>query len=600
MRTRGLVTAPPAANEASHRPLELGILLRLARYARPHKKKALVLTCIVCLRSIQLPLLAWCIGAVITGPIAARDISGILWGAAGFAALVLFTQFTMHFRQLLGLQLGEAVIHDMRADLFQHLQQMTMGFFHRTRLGRIISRMTSDVESVRVGVQDVLFVSVVQGGQMLVAATLMLLTDPVLFGLVMAMAPGVWALNRHFRGKISQAHRDMQESFSRVTSTLAESVNGMRVTQGFGRQEINAGLFRALVQDHSRYNMGAARTSGVFLPLLELNSQFFIAALMLLGGYRAMNPEIAMPLGDLIRFFFLSNLFFDPIKNLGNQYTNAMAAMAGAERVFRLLDTKPDWTDPVDALELHDMRGRVEFQDVRFSYLKNRPVLHGINFVAEPGQSIALVGETGSGKSSVINLIAKFYLPDSGRILIDGTDITRIRSDALHRRMGIVQQQNFLFSGTVQENIRLGKPGATDAAVRLAAEKLDVLDLIESLPEGFQTVVGERGAGLSLGQRQVVCFTRAMLADPRILILDEATSSIDTITEARTQKALEKLLAGRTSFVVAHRLSTITKADCVLVLNNGEIVERGTHRELVAKGGIYADLYRNFVRATEA
>ncbi len=588
------------AVEARFRPLSMGILLRLARYSRPHKRKALTLGCIVLVRSVQLPLLAWSISAVITGPITARDFTGVLWGAAGFAALLLFTQVTMHFRQLLGLQFGEAVIHDLRADLFEHMHRMKMGFFHRMRLGRIISRMTSDVESVRVGVQDVLFVGIVQGGQMIVAAVLMAFTDWVLFALVMAMAPGVWGLNRFFRGRISQAHREMQESFSRVTSSLAESVNGMRVTQGFGRQETNAGLFRALVEDHSRYNMGAARTSGVFLPLLELNSQFFIAALMLLGGYRALHPEIAMPLGDLIRFFFLSNLFFDPIKSLGNLYTQAMAAMAGAERVFRLLDTKPDWSDPPGAIVPSDVKGRVEFRDVTFSYVPGRPVLESINFVAEAGQSVALVGHTGSGKSSIINLIAKFYLPDSGQILIDGHDIAQLDSEALHRHMGIVQQQNFLFSGNVMENIRLGRTGASDAQVRGAAESLGVLDLIESLPQGFHTAVGEKGAGLSLGQRQVVCFARAMLADPQILILDEATSSIDTVTEARAQAALTTLLAGRTSFVVAHRLSTIVHADCVLVLDHGRIVERGTHRQLIAQGGVYAGLYRNFVRATQA
>jgi ATP-binding cassette subfamily B protein len=271
--------------------------------------------------------------------------------------------------------------------------------------------------------------------------------------------------------------------------------------------------------------------------------------------------------------------------------------MAGAERVFRFLDTRPDWHDAPGALALPAVRGQVEFRHVTFAYKPGRPVLHDISFTAEPGQTIALVGHTGSGKSTITNLIAKFYLPTAGELLLDGLDVRRIASDSLHRQMGLVLQQNFLFTGTVMESIRLGRREATDAEVVDAVRKLGCLDAIESLPDGFQTQIGERGAGISLGQRQLICFARAMLADPRILILDEATSSIDTLTEARIQQALALLLKGRTSFVVAHRLSTIRHADMLLVLNRGRIVERGTHTELLEAGGTYAGLYHQFVRA---
>jgi ATP-binding cassette subfamily B protein len=417
-----------------------------------------------------------------------------------------------------------------------------------------------------------------------------------MFAVVAAMTPIMWGLNRYFRRRLSTAYRNIQENFSRVTGTLAESVVGVRVTQGFVRQELNARLFEELVRDHAEYNMVAARTSGAFLPLLEMNSQFFIAALLVVGGYRVLNPSIHMTGGDLIQFFFLANIFFNPIQMLGNQYNQALTAMAGAERVFKLLDTPPEWSDLPGAAMLPPVQGRVEFEHVTFAYEPGRPVLHDVSFAAEPGQTVALVGHTGSGKTTIASLIARFYLPGSGRVLIDAYDTREISADSLHHQMGIVLQHNFLFTGTLLENIRVGRPEASDADVIEAVRRLDCLDVFEGLPGGFTTAVGERGCRLSLGQRQLACFARAMLADPRILILDEATSSVDTLTEVRVQKALARLLAGRTSFVVAHRLSTIRHADQVLVLDSGRIAERGTHAELIAHGGIYSSLCREFAR----
>jgi ATP-binding cassette subfamily B protein len=269
--------------------------------------------------------------------------------------------------------------------------------------------------------------------------------------------------------------------------------------------------------------------------------------------------------------------------------------MAGAERVFKVLDLPPEQHDAPDAVDLPAIEGHVEFSDVTFSYDPGRAVLHRLNFTARPGESIALVGHTGSGKTSILNLIAKFYLPDSGRILIDGRELGSIRSHSLRRQLGIVSQQNFLFSGTVRENIRFGRPEATDDQVREVVERLDCLDLLQALPQGLDTPVGQCGGNLSVGTRQLVCFARALLADPAILFLDEATASVDTLTEARIQRALAVLLAGRTSFVVAHRLSTIRHADQVLVLDGGRIVERGRHRQLLTQGGVYAGLYRRFL-----
>ncbi|HVU23524.1 MAG TPA: ABC transporter ATP-binding protein [Opitutus sp.] len=588
------------------KPLEWGLIVRLWTYTRAVAAKRNALIALTLVRSAQLPAFSWLTAVIINGPITHRDLASLGAAVAGYAVLALTTDGIFHFRQRFALEIGESVVNQLRAEIFAKTQRQPMSFFHRVKIGRIISRVTSDVEALRVGIQDVLFVSVIQFGSMVFAAIVMAWTDWLMFLVVVAMAPVLWLINNRFRMELSRQSRAASESFSRVTATLAESVGGMRVTQGFVRQERNLGLFRSLLADHARYNIALARTSAILLPLLELNSQFFIAILLMVGGWRVFHGD--MSVGGLITFFLLANQFFSPIASIGTQYNQALIAMAGAERVFRLIDVKPDWEDGADATALDDPRPagpraaagmRVEFRHVTFGYDPARPVLHDISFVAEPGQTVALVGHTGSGKSSIINLVSKFYLPGGGELRIDGRDIRAITSHSLHRQMGIVQQQNFLFSGTVRENIRLARPEATDADVREAARRLDCLDLLEALPGGLDTEVGERGAGLSVGQRQLICFTRALLADPRLVILDEATSAIDALTEARLQKALLELLRGRTNFVVAHRLSTIRHADVVLVLEQGRIVERGTHAGLLARGGHYATLYRQFVQVDE-
>lgn len=586
--------------EDLRKPLRLGIIVRLFTWTRPYALKRNILLSIVAIRSVQLPALVWMAGAIIGGPIRTGDWTIIFWSVAGFAAFAVLTEFVGHFRNRLALELGEDVVHDMRNAVFHHLMRMPISFFERTPLGRIISRMTSDIEILRQGVQSVLFVSMVQSGQMMVAGLLMLYYDWVLFSIILGMAPILWALNRSFQRKMSRATREVQESYSRMTANLAEAVNGIRVSQGFARQETNRRHFDSLVERHSYYNLETARASARFVPLLNLNSQFFLAAMLVVGGYRVLSPDGLMEIAAMIQFFFLANLFFTPITNLANQYNQALLAMAGAERIFRVLDTEPEWEDAPDARPLESVRGEVAFEGVGFAYEPGRPVLRDIHFEVPAGSSVALVGHTGSGKSSIINLLVKFHQPTEGRIRIDGRDLRAIQGASLHRRVGIVPQNNFLFSGRVIDNIRFARPEASRREVEAVLRRLDCLDLIARLPRGLDTEVGEKGGGVSLGQRQVICFARAMLADPAILILDEATSAIDTLTEERLQTALNFLMEGRTTFVIAHRLSTIRRVNQVLVLSEGRIIERGTHDSLVEAGGYYAQLNRQFTATQEA
>ena len=590
---------PHEEREADRAPLQWPLLRRIFSFTRPYAAKRNWLFALTFLRGLQLPALAWLIGRTINGPISHRNLAEIYWYAAAYFALALCTIVCFHFRQRFALELGEAVVHDMRTALFAKLMRMPMSFFNQTKFGRIISRLTSDIDSVRAGVQDVAFVLIVQGLQMGASAVLMAWYDWKLFSLMAVMAPFIWLVNENYRQEMGRRLRKVQESWSRVASTLAESVSGIRVTQAFVRHDVNADFFRKLINTHAGYNVGVAQASAVFVPLLQLKSQLFLGAMALLGAFGVLRWHgwLHMEVGDLVMFFFLANLFFEPVQVIGNQLNQAFMAMAGSERLFRMLDQPPDWQETAAAKPLPAIRGRVEFRAVHFQYQPGRPVLTDISFVAEPGQSVALVGHTGSGKTTLVGLLQKFYPPGRGCVLVDDVDLNQVAADSLRSQMGSVQQNNFLFTGSVLDNIRLARPAATEADVRATLAALDCLDLLDALPQKLRTRVAERGTSLSFGQRQLICFARAMLADPRIVVLDEATSAIDSVTEARLQKALERLLSGRTAFIVAHRLSTIRKANLVLVLDQGRIVERGTHASLLRENGAYARLHREFVSA---
>ena len=582
----------PAMN-VPQRPLDWQIIHRLFRYTSPYATTRNWLFLLVILRALQLPLITWTVARVISGPIAHRDRAGTSVDVLLFLALVVATEITFVHRMRLALRLGENVVFDMRNQLYAHMLAQPMSFFNSMPLGHLISRMTSDVDVVRIGIQDVVFVSTVQFGSMLIAASMMLYYNWQLFLVVLLFVPLLWLLLHYFRARLSEASRVVQETYSRVTAALAEYVNGVRIIQAFCRQRYNDAAFSRQIADHAQNNFRSARYSAVFVPLLELNGQLMLALVVVIGGYQSVRGGLTLE--SLIQFLFLSELLFGPVPILGRQYNQALTAMAGAERVFALLDTRPGWSDGPHSSSFATIGGNVEFRSVAFEYESGKPVLHDITMSVSAGQTMALVGATGSGKSSIARLLSKLYLPTSGSILIDGHDIGEIKNESLHQLIGTVPQDNFLFSGSVKDNIRFARPNARDDAIVRVVHELDLWEALEELPKGLDTWVGEKGANLSLGQRQLVCFARALLADPRLLILAEATSAVDALTEARIQVALQRLLRGRTSLVVAHRLSTIRDADLIVVLDRGRIVEQGTHEQLLTRVGSYSKFYRDFV-----
>jgi ATP-binding cassette, subfamily B, bacterial len=488
---------------------------------------------------------------------------------------------------------GERVIFDMRLAVFNQLQRLSMSFYDRTKLGRIITRGTSDMEALRgpviSGVNTVAFNFLL----MLGAALMILWKDWHLFLAIAWLAPILAFANSYYRKIVGVQHQITRAGYSKVAANLAENITGVRVVSAFNRQDANLERFNELQEINTSNNVRVAHINGLYGPFLEFIKFLGQVIIFGYGGVLAMSGRLKV--GEIVAIYLFWDKFMGPTINMGTFYNQLMGAMASAERLFALLDMKPEVQDRPTAKPLPRLTGHIVFENVTFGYDPARPVLHSVNLEVPAGKTYALVGHTGSGKSSTVSLLARFYELQQGSIRVDGIDIREATTESLHKQMGLVLQVNYLFSGTVLENIRYPRPEATDEEVYAAAKALDLHDTFLGLPNGYNTVVGERGSSISLGLRQLICFARILLANPSIFLLDEATSSIDTVTEMKVQTALEKLVKGRTTVIVAHRLSTIVKADCIVVLDQGKIIEKGTHAELIALRGHYALMYERFV-----
>jgi ATP-binding cassette subfamily B protein len=484
---------------------------------------------------------------------------------------------------------GERILADLRARLFAHLQRLSLGFFERNRAGVIISRLTNDVEAIDQLVTDGV-TSLVQNSLMLVGTAIILFVlDWRLALATCAVIPLMSVATAIFRKRSAQAYAAVRERLGLVTATLAEDIAGMRVVQSFVREQPAFENFKTIALRYREANMRTVVLNGYYFPTVDLLSSVALAVVLAYGGHLYFGGTIS--LGTLFAFMLYVQNFFDPVQQLSQLYNTFLSATAALDKIMGVLDESPEVVDRADARDLARIEGHVAFEGVRFTYGRGDEVLHGIDLDVPAGTTVALVGHTGAGKSTIAKLLARFYEPTHGRITIDGVDLNDVTQASLRRQLGVVPQEGFLFAGTVAENIAFGKPDATADEIVRAAQTVGAHEFVLRLEDGYETQLGERGARLSLGQRQLVAFARALLADPRILILDEATSSVDIGTERRIEEALRVLLADRTAFIIAHRLSTIRDADLIVVLEHGRVVEAGSHEELLEARGLYTSLY---------
>ena len=579
-----------------------GTFLRLASYIRPYRKTFalnLTLTLLATLSTLLGPkFIQIGIDRYLTQVADVRAAyQGILLISLIYLGNLLVGWFLSVAQVRSAIQVGQGAMNDLRLAVFEHIQKLSLNYFDKTHQGRIIARADTDIDSLdRImtwGTNQMLASLMTLAG----VIALMIQYDWRLCLAVCLVLPPLFFATRLFHKFGLDAHRKVRAQTSRLTAAMAENIAGVRVVQAFSREEENLLRFQRIHDTHNELALVAARVFHTYMPFVGFMSGLGTVIILGYGGSLALRHEITV--GELAAFALYLGMFFGPIQTMGDLYNAILSTAASAERIFQLLDTAPQVRNRAGAEPLPPLRGHLVFDKVFFRYDSTPAdgwVLKDISFEARPGETIALVGHTGSGKSSIISLIARFYEPQRGRVLMDGIDLHSATIESLHEQIGIVTQENFLFTGTVMENLKFGRPNATDEEVIRAATTLGTHDLILRFAEGYQTKVSERGGNFSAGERQLLTFTRAMVAQPRILILDEATSAVDAQTERTIQHALEELFARRTSFVVAHRLSTVRHAHRILVLSSGEIVEQGTHDELIKLGGHYAKLHEEFVR----
>ena len=581
------------AHEMEHErhtaPVDRGMLLRLIRYLGPHKKQialAIVLMLGVAATTLAIPYLA---KLIIDEYIAVGDLAGVNKIALAMVLLFVSSWVLSYRRGYVMASMGQNIIYTMRQQLYEHLQRLSLRYYDSMQVGRLITRLTSDIDALNELLSGGVINFVSDTVTLVGIIGIMFAMNTRLAALTLITVPFLLYMMTGFRMKIFLAQRQVREKVAIVNASLQENISGVRVTQAFTRERENLRRF----EDTNRTSYDAAIHSisifSFFWPTIDLISAVGTVIVLWFGGRWLVQEQLTV--GEMVAFLGYTGQFFGPLRNLGQLFRVIQTAMAGAERVFGILDTVPEIQDKPGAQVLPTIEGHVQFEHVYFAYTGDDFVLKDINLDVHPGETIALVGHTGAGKTSMINILCRFYDVSGGRILIDGHDIRDVTQKSLRSQTGLVLQEPFLFSGTVRQNLLYGNPEATEEDMLRVTQALGIHDFIERLADGYDTDVQERGSKLSLGQRQLVSFARAIINDPRILILDEATANIDTQTEQIIQKALEHMLAGRTSFVIAHRLTTIQQADKIVVIDDGRIVEAGTHDELLAENGVYRRLY---------
>lgn len=562
---------------------------RLVSFLAPYKRKTVIAVIFMIISSLMSVASPWIIGQAIDQGIMAQDAERLRQWTLLFLVVALVEWLTNRYRIGLMAYVGTQVVADVRSALFRHLHTLTLTFHNNFSVGRMMSRLIGDV-----GVLQEFITWTITG---LARAVFLLAGITVaMFSLswqltliTLTVMPLMVLLTNFWRVRVRDAYRASRLRLSLINGYLNESISGIRVTQSFIRERINYQHFDDLNRSFFDANVDAARLTALFFPGVDFIGSLATALVVGAGGWLVLGD--ALTAGTLVAFVLYVERFFDPIRDLAQRYNTFQATMAASERLFGLLDMQPDLQDAPDAVPLPRIAGEVTFDRVSFHYKDGEPVLRSVSLHAQPGQRIALVGETGAGKSTVIRLLARFFDVTDGAVLVDGYDVRAVTQASLRSQLGIVLQDTFLFAGAVADNIRYGRLDATDEQVMAAAKAVGADVFISQLRDGYQTQVGENGVNLSVGQRQLISFARALLAEPRILILDEATSSVDTVTERLIEQGLDALMRGRTSFVIAHRLSTIVDADQIVVMDAGEVVEQGTHAELLARRGRYYKLY---------
>jgi ABC-type multidrug transport system fused ATPase/permease subunit len=528
-------------------------------------------------------------GRAIDSGIATHDLSALDLIVAAFLVSALIYWGATYVQTYLVGWVGQRALQDLRERIYRHLQAMSIGFFTRNRPGVLISRLTNDIEALDTLVTDGVVTLISSTLTLLGVVVILMLLDLQLALVTFVTFPLLAVGSLAFRIASSGAYRLTREKIANITAYLQETLSGVRVVRSFAQEPRHLERMAVLNEENRAANMTTVYLNAAYFPAVELLSAIGTTVILLYGGYQAIEGNIQV--GILVAFVGYLNAFFDPIQQISQLYTTYQQGMAALDKIFDLLETQPDMVDQPNALDPGRLRGEIELNHVSFSYGDDGWALDGIDLHIPAGQTVALVGETGAGKSTLAKLVARFYDPQHGRLLVDGHDLRGLSSKALRSQLGIVPQEGFLFSGTVRENIAFGRPDAGEEEIRAAAEAVGADAFIERLRDGYETEIGERGVSLSAGQRQLVAFARALLAEPRILILDEATSNVDVRTERIIERGLERLLLGRTAIVIAHRLSTIRRAGRIVVLEHGQIVETGTHDELIEAGGAYSRLY---------